>query len=175
MTADGANDDPDGAPPAGAPGRTVSLGGGVVVPYPEPSNATASKIGRANRRRDTKPEIRIRSNLHGRGLRYRKDLLLRSGDVRVRPDVVFTRRRIAVFVDGCFWHGCPDHQHTPKRNREYWAPKLRANVDRDRRVDAALAADGWTVIRIWEHEDPDHASERVEVTVRERAERTAEL
>ncbi|MGI8710752.1 MAG: very short patch repair endonuclease [Acidimicrobiales bacterium] len=127
---------------------------------------TATKIGKANRRRDTKPEIRIRSNLHRRGLRYRKDLLLRPGEVRVRPDVVFTRMRIAVFVDGCFWHGCPDHQHIPKRNRAYWVPKLRANVDRDRRVDAALVADGWAAIRIWEHEDPDHAADQIEAAVR---------
>src|SRR4051794_33374052 len=89
--------------------RTVNLGGGRVVPYPEPLDNAASKIGRANRRVDTRPEVLIRSALHRRGLRYRKDLLLRVGDIRVRPDLVFTRWKVAAFVDGCFWHRCPEH------------------------------------------------------------------
>lgn len=132
--------------------RTVALGGGVRVPYPEPGSAAASAIGRGNRRADTKPEVILRSALHRRGLRFRKDLLVRAGDVRTHPDIVFTRSRVAVFVDGCFWHLCPDHFHEPKSNLDYWRPKLAANQARDRRVDAALTADGWTVVRIWEHE-----------------------
>jgi DNA mismatch endonuclease (patch repair protein) len=132
--------------------RTVNLGGGRIVPYPEPGDEAATKIGKANRRTGTKPELLLRSALHRRGHRFRKDHLLRAGLVRVRPDVVFTRWRVAVFVDGCFWHGCPDHQHVPKRNRDYWVPKLQANVERDRRVDAALQAAGWVVVRVWEHE-----------------------
>ena len=142
-------------------GRTVKLGGGVSVPYPEPSSAAATKIGKANRRSDTKPEVLLRSALHRRGLRFRKDLLVRCGDVKVRPDIVFSRARVAVFVDGCFWHGCPEHQHVPRRNREYWVPKLAANVERDRRADAALTAGGWTVIRIWEHDGVDAAASLV--------------
>jgi len=75
-------------------------------------------------------------------LRFRKDHLIQVGGVRVRPDIVFSRWKVAVFVDGCFWHRCPEHFHEPKRNLEYWVPKLAANVARDRRVDAALTAGG---------------------------------
>lgn len=155
------------APAAGA-FRTVNLGGGMVVPYPEPLDTAATKIGKANRRKDTLPEIRLRSALHRRNLRFRKDHLVRCGEVRVRPDVVFTRRKVVVFVDGCFWHGCPEHQHVPKRNRDYWVPKLQRNAERDRRVDAALIADGWEVVRIWEHEDVEEAAHRVGDSVHRR-------
>lgn len=148
--------------------RTVNLGGGVVVPYPEPSDEAASRIGRANRRVGTKPETMLRSALHRRGLRFRKDHLVRAGSVRVRPDIVFTRWRVAVFVDGCFWHRCPEHFHQPKRNLDYWVPKLEANVARDRRVDEALASDGWAVVRVWEHEDVAAAADRIADAVRER-------
>lgn len=137
--------------------RTVNLGRGVIVPYPEPTGLAATKIGRANRRTDTKPEVLLRSALHRRGRRFRKDHLLRLDSVRVRPDIVFSRRRIAVFIDGCFWHGCPDHSNVPKRNVAYWIPKLQANVDRDRRVSAALIESGWAVIRLWEHVPLDEA------------------
>ena len=129
----------------------MNLGGGHVVPYPEPTDAAASKIGKANRRTETKPEVRLRSTLHRKGLGFRKDYLVRAGQVRVHADIVFTRRRVVVFVDGCFWHGCPEHQRIPKSNRGYWMPKLAGNVLRDRRVDDALRNDGWAVIRIWEH------------------------
>src|SRR4051812_38786735 len=88
------------------PQRTVNLGAGRVVPYPEPTGGAATKIGKANPRSDTRPEVRLRSALHRRGHRFRKDLLVRAGDVRVHPDIVFTRLKLAVFVDGCFWHGC---------------------------------------------------------------------
>ncbi|MBA2297818.1 MAG: very short patch repair endonuclease, partial [Actinobacteria bacterium] len=135
--------------------RTVSLGGGQVVPYPEPLDDVASKVGRANGRVDTKPEVLIRSAVHRRGLRYRKDLLVRVEGLRVRPDLVFTRQKVAVFIDGCFWHRCPEHGTDPKRNVQYWKPKLQANVERDQRVTDALSASGWTVVRVWEHEDVD--------------------
>jgi DNA mismatch endonuclease (patch repair protein) len=146
--------------------RTVRIAAGVDVPYPEPTSPAATKIGVANRRRDTRPEVRLRSELHRRGLRFRKDLLVRTTHAKTRVDICFTRVRVAVFVDGCFWHGCPDHQHVPKRNTGYWAPKLAANVDRDRRVDRAFRADGWWVLRVWEHEDPRSAAERIESIVR---------
>jgi DNA mismatch endonuclease (patch repair protein) len=108
---------------------------------------------RANRRSDTKPEIALRRALHARGYRYRKDFRLDlGGGVRVRPDIVFTARKIAVFVDGCFWHVCPEHGREPTSNEWYWTPKLRRNVDRDRAADAALKAAGWGVVRLWEHE-----------------------
>jgi DNA mismatch endonuclease (patch repair protein) len=133
-------------------GLYVVLSGGERVPYPEPSSEAASRIGRANRRTDTQPEQRLRSELHRRGLRFRKDLLIGTPGLRVHADVAFTRQRLAVFVDGCFWHGCPEHGSSPKSNAAYWGPKLAANVDRDRRVDKALRAEGWAVLRIWEHE-----------------------
>lgn len=137
--------------------RTVTLSGGKRVPYPEPTSEAATRIGKANRRVNSKPEVRLRSALHARGLRFRKDLLVRVEGLRVHPDIVFTRRRLAVFVDGCFWHGCPTHQHVPKTNREYWVPKLQANEARDRRVDVALLNAGWSVLRIWEHVPIDEA------------------
>ncbi|MCU1355157.1 MAG: mismatch repair protein Vsr [Acidimicrobiales bacterium] len=139
----------------------MNLGAGQIVPYPEPTSAAATKIGKANRRVDTKPEVQLRSLLHRRGLRFRKDLLIRAEGVRVRPDIVFTRRRLAVFLDGCFWHGCPEHQHIPKSNRDYWVPKLEANIRRDDRVSAALVEAGWRVVRIWEHVPAEAAAQMV--------------
>ena len=106
----------------------------------------------AIRRTNTKPELALRSALHRQGYRFRKDLRLDlNGGARVRPDIAFTSRRVAVFVDGCFWHVCPDHGRDPTVNEWYWAPKLRRNVERDRAADTALAAAGWRVVRIWEH------------------------
>jgi DNA mismatch endonuclease (patch repair protein) len=160
--------DPTGVTLTSGSSRTVNLGRGLVVPYPEPVNEAATKIGKANRRTNTKPEVLIRSAVHQRGLRFRKDFLLRVGAVRVRPDMVFTRGKVAVFVDGCFWHSCPDHSTMPKRNVEYWLPKLQANIDRDRRADAALAAEGWQVVRVWEHDEVDSAAERIALAVRNR-------
>jgi DNA mismatch endonuclease (patch repair protein) len=113
---------------------------------------------KANRRTDTKPELALRKALHALGYRYRKDLRLDLVDgVRVRPDIVFTARRVAVFVDGCFWHCCPDHGSKPASNTWYWEPKLARNVERDRTADSALDQAGWTVIRLWEHESLDGA------------------
>ncbi len=114
-----------------------------------------------NRRRDTKPEVALRSALHAAGLRFRKDYRLDFGGVRFRPDVVFTRAKVAVFVDGCFWHSCPTHGTQPTRNADYWLPKLERNVERDREQDAALASHGWRVVRVWEHESVGEAVERV--------------
>lgn len=146
--------------------RRVALGGGIVVPYPEPADDAATKVGKANPRRDTRAELLLRSALHGLGLRFRKDHLVRCANgLKVRPDVVFTRHCIAVFVDGCFWHGCPDHGSTPVRNRAYWVPKLEANAARDRRVNAALRVDGWHIERVWEHEDVHEASQRIAALV----------
>ncbi|WP_420453867.1 very short patch repair endonuclease [Ilumatobacter sp.] len=148
------------------------MGPGVRVPYPEPTSAAASLIGRANRRRDTRAEVRLRSELHRLGLRFRIDLPIVAGGVRVRPDIVFTRAKVAVFVDGCFWHLCPDHCHLPKRNRAYWIPKLDANRARDERVTAALRSDGWHAIRVWEHEDPAATAQIIAPAVRARGPRS---
>lgn len=126
---------------------------------------------RGNRKVDTRPELAVRSALHRAGLRFRKSVTLTVGDVRVRPDVVFPGRRVALFVDGCFWHGCPDHGTQPRVNRDYWRPKLRRNVRRDRRVDDALQAGGWLSLRIWEHDvqgDVEGMVRRVQAVLRER-------
>ena len=106
---------------------------------------------KANRRTDTKPELALRSALHALGYRYRKDFRLDLPVRRVRPDIAFTARKVAVFIDGCFWHACPDHGSKPKNNEWYWSPKLARNVERDRAADEALTQAGWTVIRLWEH------------------------
>ena len=121
---------------------------------------------RANRRTDTKPELALRHALHRLGYRYRKDyrLDLDSGR-RVRPDIVFTARKVAVFVDGCFWHACPEHGSRPRANEWYWSPKLIKNVERDRVNDAALILAGWTVVRLWEHVPLDEAIATVVTTL----------
>lgn len=107
----------------------------------------------ANRRRDTAPELAVRRILHATGLRYRVDFRV-TPELRVRADIVFTRHRIVVFIDGCFWHVCPQHGTSPKANSDYWGPKLARNIQRDREADEALKSAGWQVLRYWEHEDP---------------------
>lgn len=129
--------------------------------YPVPSSPAVSAVMRGNRRSDTGPELALRKALHARGFRFRVQMEIRAGDVRVRPDIVFSRNRLAVFVDGCFWHGCPEHGTSPHRNVSYWSRKLIGNRVRDNRVDAALAVNGWTPVRIWEHVDPDVAAAEV--------------
>jgi DNA mismatch endonuclease (patch repair protein) len=117
----------------------------------------------AIRRRDTKPERAIRSLLHAQGFRFRVDLPIRIDGLRpIRPDIVFTRRRVAVFCDGCFWHGCPEHGlRTGVRNGYYWDPKIAGNVERDWRQTAALEGAGWRVVRFWEHEDAFAVVDRI--------------
>lgn len=135
---------------------------------PPPSSYVARRTMEANRRADTAPERHLRAAVHARGLRFRKDMRLVIDGVAVRPDIVFTRARVAVFVDGCFWHRCPLHFQTPRANGEWWARKLDRNVARDRRNDSALAAAGWAVVRAWEHEAPLGVAGRVEALVRSR-------
>lgn len=119
-------------------------------------------------RRDTKPELALRRELWRRGLRYRIDIAPVSG-LRRRADMVFRRARVAVYVDGCYWHSCPDHATVPKANREWWVAKLEANVTRDRDTDDRLQSTGWEVVRIWEHESISDAADRVEAVVRRRS------
>lgn len=121
----------------------------------------------AIRRSGTKPEIALRSALHRRGHRYRKDLLLRFPDGKARPDIAFTRLRLAVFLDGCYWHACPIHGRRPAVNDWYWGPKLARNAERDREADALLTRHGWRVTRIWEHEAMTDAVERIEAEMEE--------
>ena len=118
----------------------------------------------SQRQRDTKGELELRSLLHRRGLRFRVHALLPG--LRRRSDIVFTRARVAVFVDGCFWHGCPEHGSWPKQNADWWREKIEANQRRDRDTDARLKAAGWTVIRVWEHDDPTRAADRIVEIVR---------
>lgn len=119
------------------------------------------------KRRDTTPELAIRHRLHAMGLRYRVDRAPLPS-MRNRADIVFGPAKVAVFVDGCFWHRCPEHQTLPKANRAWWADKLAANVERDSRVDSLLRAAGWVVIRVWEHEAAADAAERIAAAVVDR-------
>ena len=113
-----------------------------------------------NRSRDTRPELLIRRALHARGFRFRVDLRPEP-TLRTRADIVFTRRRIAVYIDGCFWHGCPLHATTPKSNESYWLPKLARNAERDAQSTASLEERGWLVLRFWEHESVDAVVARI--------------
>lgn len=122
-----------------------------------------SRLGR----RDTLPELALRSELHRRGLRFRVDRAPLPG-LRSRADIVFGPARVAVYVDGCFWHSCPEHATRPKSNAEWWEQKLHRNQERDAETDRALREQGWEVVRIWEHEDPVEAADRVEKAVSSR-------
>lgn len=137
----------------------------MTAKYPEPLDAATSRRMSRNRKRDTRPERAVRSALHARGLRFRVDYRIRLTEVTVRPDIVFTRQQVAVFIDGCFWHSCPEHGTVPRRNADYWTPKLRRNVDRDERVDRALSSCGWDVIRVWEHEPIESVADQVELAI----------
>ncbi|MEQ4300425.1 very short patch repair endonuclease [Plantactinospora sp. B6F1] len=118
------------------------------------------KSMRSNKGRDTGPELRLRSALHRRGLRFRVNYRPES-DLRRTGDIVFTRARVVVFVDGCFWHGCPAHYTAAKRNAEFWADKIASNRARDNSTDESLIKRGWSVVRIWEHEKLEEAVMRV--------------
>jgi DNA mismatch endonuclease (patch repair protein) len=124
----------------------------------------------SNRRTGTKPERALASELHRRGLRFRRDVYWTdaAADVRTYIDIAFPRQRVAVFSDGCVWHGCPCRPFSPRANRNYWVGKIARNVARDRRADAALMAAGWSVIRVWEHEHPAVAAGAIEDIVRGR-------
>lgn len=121
--------------------------------------ATSARMSR-QKRRDTDPEMQLRRALHRMGLRYRVNLPL-PGMPRRRADVTFTKARLVVFVDGCFWHRCPIHATDPVANGSWWARKLQGNVARDRETDERLRAAGWTVLRFWEHEDMTAAAATV--------------
>jgi DNA mismatch endonuclease, patch repair protein len=115
---------------------------------------------KGNKGRNTGPERRLRSVLHRRGLRFRKHHRPEP-ELRCEADLVFSRARVAVFIDGCFWHGCQSHGHIPRRNREYWAKKIQQNIERDRMNDHRLRERGWVVIRVWEHEALEDAAEKI--------------
>ncbi|XVV10950.1 very short patch repair endonuclease [Actinoplanes sp. CA-131856] len=127
---------------------------------PAATSPAVRRVMQGNRRRDTRPELAIRRAAHRRGLRYRVDARPVAGRAR-RADMVFPRLQVAVFVDGCFWHGCPDHYRPTRSNRDYWHSKIARNVARDRETDEWLRSAGWTVVRVWEHEVPDEAVDRL--------------
>lgn len=141
----------------------------------EESWASSPRVRRVmigNRSRDTKPEIAVRRACHALGLRYRVDRRP-IVNLRRRADLVFPTERVAVFVDGCYWHGCSHHYVASKSNTTYWAEKIERNRERDADTDAALLAAGWYVIRAWQHEAPDAVADAVAAAVRARRSRPA--
>lgn len=120
---------------------------------------------RANRRRDTNPELAVRRLVHAMGLRYRVDHPPLSANKRSRADLVFTRAKVAVFIDGCFWHGCPQHHTVASTNAAFWKAKAEGNRARDERTNTALRDAGWTVLRFWEHQDPRTVADAIQKAV----------
>lgn len=132
----------------------------MATPIFDTDEARSGRMSR-QRRQDTTPEVRLRQVLHARGLRFfihRRPL----PDLRRTADIVFPRLRIAVFVDGCFWHGCPEHGNVPRVNTWYWPDKIQRNRDRDADTDRRLHEAGWLSVRIWEHEAPVTAAAHLE-------------
>lgn len=129
------------------------------------SSPARRRVMQANRSRDTGPEMAIRRILHSMGLRYRVDVRPIK-EVRRRADIVFGPAKVAVFVDGCFWHCCPQHGSQPATNADYWIPKLERNIERDRETNRVLQRAHWRVIRVWEHQDPMEAALRIRKIVR---------
>jgi DNA mismatch endonuclease (patch repair protein) len=136
----------------------------VSAERPAPLNRDVSAQMQRMRRSCTGPEMLIRRELHRRGLRFRVNFAQLPG----HPDLAFTSARIAVFVDGCFWHACPDHGVLPKNNRDWWQKKLDRNTARDREKDEQLVMMGWAVVHVWEHEDPIDAADTIEQLWRSR-------
>ena len=130
--------------------------------------ATSARMARV-RQRDTKPEIELRHALHASGLRFRVQMPVLAKPRRT-ADIVFTKYRVAVFVDGCFWHGCPIHGTSPKSNTEFWREKIANNVARDADTNRRLEDRGWRVVRIWEHEPVDEAVQMVGEALADRRE-----
>ncbi|MFL3865302.1 very short patch repair endonuclease [Streptomyces griseobrunneus] len=130
------------------------------------SSPSVRAVMRGNRNKDTRPELRLRSLLHKHGLRYR--VAARPlPELRRTADVLFSKPKVAVFVDGCYWHGCPEHLRESHKNAEFWRTKIEGNRARDAETDRLLGEAGWTVVRVWEHEDPVDACARIEGIVRQ--------
>lgn len=137
-----------------------------VMPQPTTDDATSARMS-SQASRNTAPEVSIRSLLHRRGLRFRVHRRPLPA-LRREADIVFGRAKVAVFVDGCFWHACPQHGTWPKRNADFWRSKIEGNSERDRNTDASLSEAGWLSVRVWEHEPTADAVERIERIVRRR-------
>jgi DNA mismatch endonuclease, patch repair protein len=150
-----------------APQASEVRPGRMGAEYVAPS-ADRSRNMAAVKRSNTGPEIQLRRALHAAGFRYRTDYPIRLGGRLIRPDIAFTRSRVAVFIDGCFWHCCPRHGQIPATNREFWAAKLEANAERDRRQNQLLTDEGWLVVRLWEHVSVDVGATAVMAAVASR-------
>ncbi|EAP98556.1 putative DNA mismatch endonuclease [Janibacter sp. HTCC2649] len=137
-----------------------------MEPSRVPPSARLSARFSSQARDATKPELSLRRELHRHGLRFRVQYLI-PGLPRRRADLAFTRQKVAVFVDGCFWHACPLHCVVPKANREWWLWKFSTNSSRDADTNIKLAELGWTVVRIWEHEPLEHAVCKVTEALRD--------
>jgi len=120
--------------------------------YPFPISSNVSTVMRANTRTNTKPEIKYRSALHKSGYRFRKDYLIYLPERNIHIDIAFPSIKLAVFIDGCYWHGCPLHYKVPKHNKSYWRKKILKNKRRDNEVNRILLNNKWKIVRIWEHE-----------------------
>jgi DNA mismatch endonuclease (patch repair protein) len=139
----------------------------MVEPAPRSATAATRRAMQGNRNRDTRPELAVRSAAHRLGLRFR--VAARPlADLPRTADLVFRPAKVAVFVDGCYWHGCPDHLRLPARNSEYWTAKIERNRRRDADTDARLLSAGWLAVHVWEHEDPSLAAERIHATIVDR-------
>jgi DNA mismatch endonuclease (patch repair protein) len=119
----------------------------------------------SNKGRDTRPELAVRRAVHALGLRYRVGMRPLP-KLRRTADLVFTRAKVAVFIDGCFWHGCPTHHTVAATNAAFWAEKVRRTRERDNETDQHLAEQGWTVVRVWEHDDPLEVAARIRSIIR---------
>jgi DNA mismatch endonuclease (patch repair protein) len=147
------------------PAATGTVTGMAEAQLPIPSSVSVSGRMSRQRRQDTRPEVAIRKLLHAMGLRYRVTVPI-PGMPRRTMDIAFTRAHVAVFVDGCFWHVCPEHATSPASNSDWWTRKLTKNQSRDQATNEHLVALGWQVVRIWEHEDPVAAAGRIAAVVR---------
>jgi len=127
---------------------------------PKPSSDAALKRMKAAKPKDTAPEMALRSALHKKGLRFRIDVKPIK-ELNRKADIVFRHVKVAIFVDGCFWHGCPIHGTQAKANAEFWALKIKQNQERDKDTVIRLEAAGWRVIRVWEHEDPEEIAQEI--------------
>ena len=130
--------------------------GSVVKPSSPEASARLARV----RQKDTAAELRLRRTLHARGLRYRLHIPLLEKPRRV-ADIVFRRRKLAIFVDGCFWHGCPEHGTSSKSNADFWRDKIETNKRRDLDTNRRLTEAGWRVLRVWEHEEAEEAADRI--------------
>lgn len=139
--------------------RRLIRGAGDEPLREAPGAALSAKMSTLARR-ETRPELLLRRELHRRGMRFRVQYRV-PGNNRRTIDIAFTRVRLAVYLDGCFWHGCPEHHVRPRTNSEWWRWKVERNQARDRDTDDQLKSAGWVVLRIWEHEGVQEAADRV--------------